>query len=111
MVGISMFYGIPNIPDFTDMALFDNLAPCLCNGSSAYPWNKTLSTTELITAFRLSRYINLIKSDKKKALEVQLIERVKREEKLFTFVKEKKEVKIIEVPEYDKEMVSMFFNK
>jgi hypothetical protein len=111
LVGISMFYGIPNIPDFTDMALFDNLAPCLGNGSSAYPWNKTLSTTELVTAFRLSRYVNLVKYDRKTALEVQLIEKVKREGKLFTFVKEKKEVKIIEVPEYDKEMVRMFFKK
>jgi radical SAM superfamily enzyme YgiQ (UPF0313 family) len=111
MVGISMFYGIPNIPDFTDMALFDNLAPCLGNGSSAYPWNKTLSTAELVTAFRLSRYVNLIKYDRKTSLEFQLIEKINREGKLFTFVKEKEEVKIMEVPEYDKEMVRMFFKK
>lgn len=111
IVGISMFYGIPNIPDFTDMALFDNLAPYLCNGSSAYPWNKTLSTTELVTAFRLSRYVNLIKCDRKTIPELQLIEKVIREEKLFTFVKEKKKVKIIEVTEYDKEMVRMFLKK
>jgi hypothetical protein len=111
LVGISMFYGIPNIPDFTDMALFDNLAPCVSNGSSAYPWNKTLSTIELITAFRLSRYINLIKSDRKSDVELQLIEKVKREGKLFTFIKEKAGHKIAEVPEYDKEMVRMFLEK
>jgi anaerobic magnesium-protoporphyrin IX monomethyl ester cyclase len=111
MVGISMFYGIPNIPDFTDMALFDNLAPCLGNGSSAYPWNKTLTTTELVTSFRLSRYVNLIKFDRKTDLEAQLIEKINREGKLFTFVKEKKEVKIVEVPEYDKEMVRLFLEK
>lgn len=110
-VGISMFYGTPNIPDFSDMALFDNLAPCLGNGSSAYPWNKTFSTTELVTAFRLSRYVNLIKCERKTALELQLVEKVKREGKLFTFVKEKKEVKIVEVPEYDKEMVKLFLEK
>jgi hypothetical protein len=111
MVGISMFYGLPNLPDFTDMALFDSLAPCISNGSSAYPWNKSLSTLELITAFRLSRYINLIKLERKTELELKLIEKVRREAKLFTLIKEKARLKIVEVLEYDIEMVRMFLEK
>jgi radical SAM superfamily enzyme YgiQ (UPF0313 family) len=111
MVGISMFYGLPNIPDFTDMALFDSLMPCISNGSSAYPWNKSLSTKELITAFRLSRYVNLIKFERKTEMDLQLIEKVKKEAKLFTILKEKAGLKIVEVPEYDHEMVKMFLEK
>jgi radical SAM superfamily enzyme YgiQ (UPF0313 family) len=115
MVGISMFYGLPNLPDFTDTALFDSLTPCVSNGSSAYPWNKSLSTTELITAFRLSRYVNLFKSERKTDLELKLIEKVKREAKLFTLIKEKAGLKIVEVSECDSEcdmeMVKMFLAK
>ena len=110
-VGISMFYGIPNLPDFSEMTLFDNLVPCISNGSSAYPWSDTLSTTELVTAFRISRYVNLLKSSSKTKLDFQLIGKIEKEKKLFTLVKEKKEIKIAEVPEYDKEMVSLFLKE
>jgi hypothetical protein len=107
-IGISMFYSIPNIPDFTDMSLFDKLSPCVCNGSSAYPWNNTLSTCELITAFRLSRYANLLKFENKTSIEIELIGKINNEKKLFTLIKENGTDKIIEVPQYDKEMVWMF---
>jgi radical SAM superfamily enzyme YgiQ (UPF0313 family) len=107
-VGISMFYSIPNIPDFTDMSLFDKLSPCVSNGSSAFPWNNSLSTDELVTAFRLSRYINLIKSSTKIAVDIELIGKIKNERKLYTIIKEKGVERMVEVPRYDKEMVEMF---
>jgi anaerobic magnesium-protoporphyrin IX monomethyl ester cyclase len=110
-VGISMFYAIPNLPDFQEMKLFDNLEPYVCNGTSAYPWNNTLSTNELVTAFRLSRYVNLLKRYKKTDLELELTEKIKKEKKLFTLVWDKKEIKMAAVRKYDGEMVKMFFNK
>jgi anaerobic magnesium-protoporphyrin IX monomethyl ester cyclase len=110
-IGISMFYAIPNLPDFKDFDLFDKNAPCVGNGSSAYPWNASLSTSELVTAFRLSRYINLIKSDKKSAIEFQLIEKIEKEKKLFTVFKENGSEKIVVAPEYDDEMVHLYFKK
>ena len=50
-IGISLFYPVPGIFDFTDKTIFDKHRPFLCAGSSAFPWNHSLSTAELITAF------------------------------------------------------------
>jgi hypothetical protein len=110
-VGISMFYAIPNLPGFQDMKLFDNLAPYVCNGTSAYPWNNILTTSELVTAFRLSRYVNLLKRCKKTTIELELIKKIQKEKKLFTLVRDNKEIKIGAVKKYDSEMVKMFFNR
>lgn len=108
-IGLSMFYAVPGMPGFEDFSRFDKIAPCVCNGSSAYPWNNTLTTTELITSFRISRYINLVKSKVKSGNELQLIEMIRKNQKLYTLVKEKKGLaKIVEVPKYDREMVRMF---
>ena len=46
--GISLFYPVPGLPGFRDLSLFNRLSPCLCAGSSAYPWNNSLSTQTLI---------------------------------------------------------------
>jgi Radical SAM superfamily len=110
-VGISMFYAVPGIYGFKNLKRFDKIAPCICNGSSAFPWNGSLSTEELITSFRLSRYINLLTSVKKSPIETKLLEKVRVEQKLFTFVNNEDGISIVEVPEYDRGMVRLFLQK
>ena len=84
-----MFYSVPGLPDFSDTAYFRNIAPGLLRGSSAYPWNSSLSTEELITAFRISRTLNLFKKREKTIQESILVEKnQKREQTLYSGKKE-----------------------
>ncbi len=110
-VGLSMFYAVPNLAGFENMSRFDAIAPSVCNGSSAYPWNGTMSTDELVTTFRISRYVNLLKSREKSEMEMELLRKIRSDNRLYTFVKNKKGTSIIEVPCYDREMVRMFLEK
>lgn len=109
-VGLSMFYAVPGLPGFTNRERFDKIESCLCNGSSAFPWNNSLSTKQLVTAFRLSRYVNLVKSGKKSAEDVAVIDKIQSSRKLFTYIRKNKTNSIVEVPNYDEEMVGMFFD-
>ena len=112
VIGISMFYAVPNLPGFTDLSLFDRFSSLLCLGSVAYPWNDSLSTETMITAFRLSRYINLKKSTRRSEKENQLITIIENQEKLHTLIKKKSgEEIIVAVPKQDKELVHCFFKK
>lgn len=61
-IGISLYYPVPGLADWQDKELFLKIPPFVCCGASAYPWNDSLSTKELITAFRLARTSNYIKS-------------------------------------------------
>ena len=62
-IGISHYYPVPGLDDWQNRNIFFENPPFLCCGSSAYPWNKSLSTRELITAFRLARLSNYIKEN------------------------------------------------
>ena len=62
-IGISHYYPVPGLADWQDQNVFLDNPPFLCCGSSAYPWNRSLSTRELITAFRLARASNYIKEN------------------------------------------------
>jgi Fe-S oxidoreductase len=108
-IGISLFYSVPGIHGFENLRLFDTIPPYCCNSSSAYPWNKSLSTSTLITAFRLSRYINLIKQDIKSDLEIKAIKLIQEKRKLFTFVKTRQGIEIVAVENSDQELVEEFF--
>lgn len=112
-IGISMFYAIPGLPDFSSLELFDKLSPHLCNGTSAYPWyGKTgLQTVDLVTAFRLSRYINLLKAFMKSEIEFQLIEKTQKERRLFTLIRTNGESAIVPAPNVNEEMVSLVLGK
>ena len=61
-IGISHYYPVPGLPDWQNKNLFLENPVALCRGTSAFPWNNSLSTKELITAFRLSRTSNHIKT-------------------------------------------------
>ncbi len=109
-IGISLFYPVPGIPDFTDKARFDKYPPFLCAGSSAFAWNQSLTTAELVTAFRLSRFVNLLKSGIKSKEEEILIQKITQEKKLYTLVKKNGSRSIIPVPNMDNDMVRLFFD-
>ncbi len=109
-IGISLFYPVPGIPDYTKKSVFDKHPPFLCAGSSAYPWNQSLTTAELITAFRLSRFVNLLKSDIKSDDEKVLIQKITQEKKLYTLIKKNRRRTIIPVPNADQEMIRLFFD-
>jgi anaerobic magnesium-protoporphyrin IX monomethyl ester cyclase len=112
-IGISMFYAVPGLPDFSDLALFNTFCQCRSNGSSAYPWygNDGLSTSTIVTSFRLSRYVNLLKNSVKSEIELQLIGKIQNEKKLYTLAKNAGKVEIIPAPGMDEELVRMFFLK
>ncbi len=57
--GISLFYPVPGLPGFTDKNLFRKHPPALTAGSSAWPWTGSLTTAQMVTAFRLSRLLAL----------------------------------------------------
>jgi hypothetical protein len=109
--GISLFYPIPGLPGFQDISRFKTLAPTLSAGSSAYPWNNTLSTSTLITAFRLSRYINAAKTGPTNHTERELLEIIGEKKRLHTIIKDKKKTRIIPVPGIDIELQNMFFKQ
>ncbi len=109
-LGISLFYPVPGIPDYQNSDFFDTIPPGLCAGSSAFPWNGSLSTAELVTAFRLSRFANLIKSKPVSEMEKALIEKSYKKRRLHTIVKEGKRRSIVPVPNADDEMVKLFFD-
>ena len=106
-----MYYAVPGIENFTDARTFDNLQPYLCCGSSAYPWNKSISTQTLITAFRLSRFCNLVKQPLRNDMENEIIRTIRTTQKLHTFIKSPTAIVIKPVDNCDEELVRMFFKK
>lgn len=73
LLGISPFYPVPGLVGFENLADDERVAPQVCAGSSNYPWTATLSTGEMVTAFRLSRLVNLAKKDHRSAWEDALL--------------------------------------
>jgi len=89
LIGISLFYPVPGIPGFTPPPSLLLRNPGLGRGSFAYPWTGSLTTEELITAFRLCRYVNLLKKEHKTPEEEALIQRIREKGRLLTFQKQK----------------------
>jgi len=106
--GISMFYAVPGLPDFSDKSVFKAASPALCRGTSAWPWNRSLTTGELITAFRLSRTINFLKKEGNLTeTESALKTRILSDKKLYTLAGRD----ILEPPGIAENMEELFFNK
>ena len=110
LIGISPFYPVPGLPGFENRSRFDLHPSCLCCGSSMFPWNGSLSTATMVTAFRLSRWSNLRKIPKKKrtAAENEALERIERERKIYTVVRRRTgDESVVGVPEMDEELVKL----
>jgi anaerobic magnesium-protoporphyrin IX monomethyl ester cyclase len=110
LAGISMFYAVPGIEGFKHINP-DPGTIARYAGTSAFPWNNSLSTATLLTAFRLSRIVNLIKQPQKSELELTLLSHIKRERKLFTIMKHKKKNDVFFEPDWqDFELVKQFLD-
>jgi magnesium-protoporphyrin IX monomethyl ester (oxidative) cyclase len=105
--GISMFYPVPGLPGFSDPKVFKPGESIRCCGSSAFPWNGSVGTETLISAFRLSRFTNLLKTEQKNQDELELIEKSFRTKALHTITKHKNGRSVVEVPHQDRELVEM----
>ncbi len=110
LIGISLFYPVPGIAGYENREIFDQKSSRLCCGSSAFPWNSSLSTQTMITAFRLSRIIDLSKAKIIDPLHKQLLEKIFSTRKLYTLQKLKSDSRIIEVVNQDHELVDLCFN-
>ena len=112
LTGISMFYPVPGLPGFgTD--LMSGFSPRLCAGSSAYPWNESLNTASMITAFRLARLSNMLKTSEglipgtdRTQTDNGLSGLIKSSGKLFT----RSGGNIVEVPAQDEQLVTDFLS-
>lgn len=111
IIGISPFYAVPGIDGCTDPLLFDTGSSSRCLGAACYPWNNSLSTKTLVTAFRMARYINLVKDSNRTGIETQLIDKIDDTQLLHTLIREpgSKTARIVEVKNQDKELVRRFF--
>ncbi|MCK5736724.1 MAG: hypothetical protein KAH21_09610, partial [Spirochaetaceae bacterium] len=97
-----------------DKDLFLNAAPRLTLGSSVYPWTAALSSTQMITAFRLARWSNFRKKHENSVggtgneIEDKLYTRINETRRIHTIIRGKKI--IIPVPHLDNDMVEAFFS-
>lgn len=109
-IGISPYYAVPGLADFRNKKLFDTLPPSYSLGSSAYPWfDSGPDTRRTVTAFRLSRYINLATSNRRSAIEQELINITAKTRHLHTIIKQNKKARIIPCENVDTELQHHFF--
>jgi len=109
-IGLSLYYPVPGISGFEDRSIFDSIDPQCCTGAAAYPWGGNLDTCTLITAFRLARFINLLKSPVKNSEESEIIRLTTGRGLLHTVVKGRIR-RIISVPKQDEELAGMVLSK
>ncbi|MBN2652963.1 MAG: radical SAM protein [Spirochaetales bacterium] len=109
VVGISLFYAVPNLPGFEEMRRFAGKSSHICSGAAAYPWNGSLDSLQMITAFRLARLVNLMKAAGRSALEEELLETILTQRKLFTL--EKGSNAVIPVEKFCAKMCDYFFKR
>jgi hypothetical protein len=103
---------LPGLPGFEDLSRFGGTPSLLCLGAAAYPWNGSLSTATMLTAFRLGRCINLMKKPSRTEAENGLLSLIAGRGELYTFIKERrKKLKIMPVPGQDRELVRMALGK
>ncbi len=107
-VGISLFYPVPGLPGFEDPARFDPVPSHLTCGSAAYPWTGNLTTGELVTAFRLSRVVNLCKEEDRTVQEEALLRRILADGRLYTFRRRRRHTVLAPVPGMNGEMCRRF---
>ena len=107
--GISMFYPVPGIRGFEDPTPFMAGPSHRCAGSSAYPWTGSLTTAQLVTAFRLSRLSNLMRMPVRSPEEDILIGRtVSSGSRLYTLVSRSGKIEAVPLEGLDEGMTAGF---
>jgi len=111
LMGISLFYPVPGLPGFMDPQIFFDSGSHLCTGSAAFPWSESLTTAQMITAFRMARFVNFTKKRRYLPQEHELLTRIRNERKLYTFQKKGKQKSMVRPPGLDGNMEKNFFEK
>jgi radical SAM superfamily enzyme YgiQ (UPF0313 family) len=112
LAGISLFYAAPGIAGFNPPPEPLRRHPGLARGSAAYPWTGSLSTGQLVTAFRLARLVNLVKKPARDPREEELLAKCFSQKRLYTLRKDRKTNSLRAAPvPADREMEKMFFEK
>ena len=109
-MGISLFYPVPGLPGFRDTQPFFESDSHLCAGSAAFPWSGSLTTAQMITAFRIARFVNFTKKKEYPSQELDLLARIRNERKLYTFQRKGRQKKMVRPPGLDRDMEKAFFN-
>jgi Radical SAM superfamily/B12 binding domain len=108
-MGISLFYPVPGLPGFTDPLPFFQSGSHLCTGSAAFPWSGSLTTPQMITAFRMARLVNFTKESVYASQELDLLDRIQKEKKLYTFQRKGRQKSMLRPPGLDKDMEKALF--
>jgi hypothetical protein len=109
LMGISLFYPVPGLPEFTDTQPFFKSDSHLCAGSAAFPWSGSLTTAQMMTAFRLARFVNFMRKTGYPSQERDLLTRVHKERKLYTFQRKGRQKWMVRPPGLDRDMEEAFF--
>ncbi len=118
-IGISNFYPVPGLPGFENPEQFLKCSPRLALGSSAYPWTGSLTTTQMMTAFRLARWSNFRKEQEsgrtgtpsEEDLYDTVLQAAERHSaELHTIIREGRIRKVIPLPNLDSNMIEGFFS-
>jgi len=109
--GISLFYPVPGLPGFEDPHMFMSADSHLCTGSAAFPWTGSLTTSQMVTAFRMARFGNLAKKKRQTSADRELLTRIHRKKKLFTFRRKNKMHQMVRPPGLDHHMEAAFFER
>ena len=111
-IGISLYYAVPGIDGYADRSEADGKSPRLFCGSSAYPWTGSLDTRQLVTAFRLARFSNLVTAEGAiKSDHEELIRRTFESKRLHTWMRYPGGTRLAEVPNLDDTMVADFISR
>ncbi len=109
LMGISLFYPVPGLSGFRDAQPFFKSDSHLCAGSAAFPWSGSLTTAQMITAFRLTRYINFTQKKDYQPHERDLLTRICNERKLYSFQRKGRQKWMVRPPGLDRDMEAAFF--
>ena len=108
-MGISLFYPVPGLPGFRDIHNpFSKSGSHLCAGSAAFPWSGSLTTAQMITAFRMARYVNFTQKKDCQPHELDLLERIRHERKFYTFQRKGRQKWMVRPPGIDPDMEKAF---
>jgi hypothetical protein len=110
-IGISLFYPVPGLPGFKDTQPFFESDSHLCTGSAAFPWSESLTTAQMITAFRIARFVNFTQKKDYQPQEIDLLTRIRKERKLYTFQRKGRQKWMVRPPGLDQDMENEFFER